>query len=530
MTTKKTRAEVQEFLKTIAGKPGLRVVPDPNAYPYNVEETRMNTDPFVRKSMKLWSRETYEAQRGFTKRATLSNSLYTLQKYASPQRLKSQISHEFESCIESAIAYARHVFIPQDKLLRYSLAHGTDNMNLDSAAGFSYPGMKKAEVVEEAYDVAAYLQHMTQRGKSVYIPPCKVALRGHLSSQEEQKSRPVWVYPVEVTILESKWAIPFYEHLERNVETVHFGANAMPKLSQLLMGGLADHSEAAEITLDWSNFDSSIPNWLINQAFDIIWESFDNQYAYHEGEAVYGGEVMERKNINLFRWIKEYFINTKIMLPSGDVVRKTHGIPSGSFFTQAVGSIVNYIMVKALDLYFSWGARRIRILGDDSSFLIPLFSEKKCEAKAIQNAAWKAFGVTLKLPKLRISTTQKQRKFLGYQITGHRLFRDDDEFLKLVLYPERDVETLEQSASRVLAYYMLGGVNDEVYCSFFWDYLGRYPAVIGRELRLTRGMKRMFKFVLRQEVDVLRVPDFTKLDPTFVPYLMTLGDRPFSSN
>jgi hypothetical protein len=34
-----------------------------------------------------------------------------------------------------------------------------------------------------------------------------------------------------------------------------------------------------------------------------------------------------------FEWIKKNFIYSKIMFPSGEVFRKTGGIPSGSLFT-----------------------------------------------------------------------------------------------------------------------------------------------------------------------------------------------------
>lgn len=93
----------------------------------------------------------------------------------------------------------------------------------------------------------------------------------------------------------------------------------------------------------------------------------------------------------------------------------------------------------------------------------------------------------------------------------------------MVLYPERDVEFLEQSASRVFAFYLLGGCNDVTYCEFFHDYLGRYPYVFGKELPLTKGLKRLFKFVFRLSVDKLVFPDLTTFDPLKVPFSLVLN-------
>jgi hypothetical protein len=405
-----------------------------------------------------------------------------------------------------------------------SLSSATDSMYKDSSAGFSFPGLKKSECVQDAYDVAAYMQHRIQRNIHTYAPPCKLALRGHLSSIDESKSRPVWVYPFEVSILESKWAIPFYEHLEKNVPAVHFGANSMQRLADMMMGGINGHDESVEVTTDWSSFDSTIPCWLINIAFDIIWESFDNQYALHEDTAIFGGDIMEYKNKFLFNWLKEYFIKTKITLPDGQCIQKEHGIPSGSFFTQAVGSIINYLVINFLNEVYGWNAKRIKVLGDDSSFLVPIYYPGKVSGEKIRALGKQCFGLILKEEKLRIATKQSDRKFLGYSVSGNRYVRDDKDWLLMVLYPERDVHDLSISASRVIAYYLLGGINSEVYCSFFWDYFKRYPYIIGQPLKPTRGMKRLFKYVLRQSYEVLKVPDITKFDFVTIPYLLSSGD------
>jgi len=57
---------------------------------------------------------------------------------------------------------------------------------------------------------------------------------------------------------------------------MHFGAQAMPRLSKLLNMNLehGSHSRTA-ITLDWKGFDYSIPAFLIKDAADILVRSID---------------------------------------------------------------------------------------------------------------------------------------------------------------------------------------------------------------------------------------------------------------
>jgi len=520
------RYNFSAFHERVRSAPGLRRVEDQYSYPYNVEETRMNTDPFVRKAMKLWDKHTYDNLGGYSKRGTLEHAMETFARYARPMRKRREMPSAVREAYDKAYALAKHTFVPREPLHRVSVPNACDIMNLDSAAGFSFPNRRKSECVQEAYDVASYMAHMISARKRVYVPPTKLAVRGHLHDIDEPKARPVWVYPFEVLILEAKWAIPYYGFLENEVDAVHFGEGSMIRLAKQLMSGLAGHDDAVEVTLDWSGFDASVPNFLIDDAFSILASAFDEEYTCHDGKLVFGGEKMRKKNKAVLDWLIRYFKYTKVMLPDGSVYTKSHGIPSGSFFTQAIGTIVNFLCVRTLDFFFQWGGKRFKFLGDDSSFLVP-FGKPKVQPFKIAEVAKEAFGLTLKPEKLRVAARQHERKFLGYQMQGYRYVRDSKEWLLLALHAERDVEYLEQSASRVVAYYLLGGCNDDVYCSFFRDYLRRYPQIRGRPLEVTSGIKRLFKFVLRTDLSFVEVPDLDKLDLLKAPFCLSLGDRPF---
>lgn len=90
------------------------------------------------------------------------------------------------------------------------------------------------------------------------------------------------------------------------------------------------------ISIDYSHFDATIPSWLIKDCFSIIKEFFD---------AKYHSEL---------DWICHNFIHSKIVTKTG-IVTVNKGIPSGSNFTQVVGSMCNFLMMmsfvmKTMDL------------------------------------------------------------------------------------------------------------------------------------------------------------------------------------
>lgn len=508
----------KHFKNNIKNK-AFKPVDDEFAYSYNVEETRMNTDPFVRKALKAWSPSAPISLSGYTRRAALKVALKSLVKFGGHEAKKSDIPADFLPHLQTAINQARQIFIPNEPLYRISLSESCDTLLGDTPAGFSFPGKLKDEVRDEAYDVASYIQHVVKRGGHAYEPPCKIALRGYLTPVNSPKSRPVWIYPMEMVILEGKWAKPFYDHLEENVPEVLCGADSMERLATLLGSDMGTHTNLASVTLDWSDFDTSIPNWLIDEAFKIIRNSFDDSFVIHENDIIFRGEKRRLKNKYVWEYLIDYFKKTKIMLPDGSTYRKMHGIPDGSYFAQAIGSIVNYIAIRALDYYFNLSGRKFRVLGGDSMFLIPGWGHVKFDINRLCSKAFEVFGLELKKDKVQITTSSGDRKFLGYQVHGLRFVRSSEEWMRLVLYPEHDIESLEDSAARVLTYYLLGGVNDQPYCSFFWYFFSSYQLTSIDHRCLTKELRD----ALRLDVSTPEISDIRNLDPMEVSTWLSTG-------
>jgi hypothetical protein len=512
--------ECDAFISTLP--PFWRLDDDKYAYKYSVNETRMNTDPFVRKALKSWDPTVYEMLRGYTKSAKIGPCLTTLRKFGEPLKDMPNDS-KFRGSLERAIREARSVFSASGTLKRLSLETSFDRMELDTAAGFSYPGKKKREVFEELFDLSSYIGHQVRHGYKVYEPPCLLAMRGHLSEESVNKSRPVFIYPGEVTGLECIWGIPFYEHLMK-IDGVFFGEETLRKLRRRFDEHLTDE---IELTMDWPSFDAYARNYLIDIAFDIIESSFDKDVWSLYGEDVKWG--LQRWD-RVFKFLKHYFKNTRMMLPNGRVIRKARGVPSGSMFTQAIDSIVNWIMVKTMLYTMGMETLRLDVLGDDSNARIHIAYEKKLSVDRVVDAAWACFRVKPKPDKIRVvyPGSKQSRRFLGYTVEAGRYTRPSFEWLRLALYAERDVEDLKISAARMLAYYLIGGVHDDLFSSFFRYFKHAYPQLEGVPLQPERGMARLFKYVFRlSPQEMLKAPSLKAVKPLNALMLMGFGYKPF---
>lgn len=499
-----TNALCDQFVDEVLNSAGLKSCKDPYGYEYVLGSTKMNTCPFVRKSMKLSDRDMYNRIRGFSRKPELALTLNTLKKYSSHQANKRFRSDFEQTCWEMAIRNAEHKFTFYN-LVPYDDDAVMSEMETSTSAGFSYPGKLKKDVMNEIYADQAYMRHMIHDGRKCYIPPAKLAQRGHMHSAEEPKSRPVWVYPAETIVLEGTFAIPYINKLKES-STVLIGKHSMSRLIQLL-NCVSSRDGKYSIAMDWSAFDTSIPNWLIDQAFRIIKNSFNMDISENaEGDIHYSKKrqndeasafASRQANLRLFKWIQTNFKKTKIMLPNGDILKKMHGIPSGSYFTQAVGSICNYIVISFIMYYMRIPWFEAAVLGDDSYIKI---DEAGFDLNQAALIAKHFFGMTLNVKKSSVRSFREQQKFLGYEVEGLRLKRSDEEFAKLVLYPERDVHTLEQAMSRVFAFYLLGGVNNPWYSKFYHHFLGHYAEYKTGHFTLSMGIYRTFKYVVGLDV------------------------------
>jgi len=256
----------------------------------------------------------------------------------------------------------------------------------------------KGEVLPYAID------RMKQVIDGVKVPsPCIAYAR----TQKSDKTRLVWGYPLEMTLLESKYARPLIDHFLSYRTPMALGLSK-PALGGLLSGLQRRHLYA----LDFSKFDASIPAHFIETAFSILETWFD---------------------VDPVEWkmILNYFIHTPIVMPDGHLyVGKDHGVPSGSYFTQLIDSIVNIMLIGMISHKFRlrvyW--REVLVLGDDSIFC----TDRKVKLQHMA-AFVSALGFKLNVLKSMVDKVH----FLGAEWRRGLPDLDVTELATKAVYPER---------------------------------------------------------------------------------------------
>lgn len=199
---------------------------------------------------------------------------------------------------------------------------------------------------------AKSLQYSLDRERQISLGmkapnPCVAYKR----TQKGNKTRLVWGYPLEMTIKEARFARPIIDHFKNILNPMAFGMSK-GDLGACLSRYFEDE-KGTTVCLDYSKFDSTVTATMISEAFKILstWFSPDDL------------------SFGDWKTIVKYFICTPIVMPDGHLYTgKDHGVPSGSYFTQIIDSIVNVALTYALShkFGFKFGDRQIFVLGDDS--------------------------------------------------------------------------------------------------------------------------------------------------------------------
>ncbi|GMK36934.1 MAG: RdRP [aquatic viral metagenome] len=178
------------------------------------------------------------------------------------------------------------------------------------------------------------------------------------------KVRLVWGYPLAMTILEATVAIPIMDLLQENRHCPYpLGYTGLGIAGRLQRARWSE----IQFCMDWSKFDSTVPRKVLKVIFDYLKSWFIDQESQRKVEIV-----------------ADYFFHSGILMPDGKVyVGRRRGIPSGSLFTQIVGSMANYFLIKYLAYRTNtWvDDKGILVFGDDSVIPLSKFPNLKAWAE-----------------------------------------------------------------------------------------------------------------------------------------------------
>lgn len=87
---------------------------------------------------------------------------------------------------------------------------------------------------------------------------------------------------------------------------MHFGADAMPRLHDILNFDITKNN-LKTLSMDWSEFDTTIPAFLVKEAFSLLKRSIDFSKLSLYGE-VLDMDIHKHKYLKLFEAIERNFI------------------------------------------------------------------------------------------------------------------------------------------------------------------------------------------------------------------------------
>lgn len=288
---------------------------------------------------------------GFDTKSYAPRSVYSVNKLYEALALygpKNQVRISKDIHFDRGVALAYKCFArPTNSTETLNLLKGPDLINsvkLEKSSGLPLMTSKRQSLLYS-------LNRMEQVIYGIKAPnPCVAYKR----TQANKKTRLVWGYPLEMTLIEAQYARPLIDTFKSSFRSPMAFGLSKPVLGTLLEIEVKQSGKYV-YTLDYSKFDSSINSLLIATAFKILGTWFSDDDRISRG------------------WDKlvQYFTATPIVMPDGNLyLGKKHGVPSGSYFTQLVDSVVNTILIGMISSRFelSVDKRKFFVLGDDSIF------------------------------------------------------------------------------------------------------------------------------------------------------------------
>nr|APG78218.1 RdRp [Hubei partiti-like virus 48] len=307
----------------------------------------------------------------------------------------------------------------------------------DRSPGLPYTkqGFKRKDEVDPNI-IKQYVHNLKYGIYNKCTTPCNAVAKSMVG--KSPKFRLIWVYPAHMTFAEGMFAMPLiraYQQLRGSYAIwVRFAKGDLRFLKSLR------HPDNTWLGLDWSAFDSRVPAWLIRDAFAILRDNLDFSRYDTWGKPT-DGHTLDR----LWKQVVDYFINTPVKLPSGRVLKKKQGVPSGSYFTSLIDSVCNSIVIHYLLAETSYARDHLWVLGDDC--LVELSSSVNVSEMA--NVAEQVFGFTLNIDK-----TEKgdNVSFLGYKMSPEGYPKASfDKLLAQLLLPASPDRSLQEFAARARA-------------------------------------------------------------------------------
>jgi len=499
-----------EFLRFVDNSDAWRYLYK-TSHRYNLHsgQTKDCRDPFVKEALKEYDLSTYYDCCDKNKTPRAGRMFRSLTGYchplASPPRRKDR---RFWECFSQA---KNQVFRNFDTVKPISVEDAIRVMPKNTSAGFNGLEFTGDSTRKKKEDILPFIKKRYHENfyriqKNIPVNDyCIFAMRGHLSSRLDSKTRPIWLVSASTIVAELKYYQPFYTQINEKPffrDMWITGTGSLPRLNRYLRR----HPDLYFYNTDISQWDSYRAAWCHEDIMKELGRKIDMH-------------PMEKKE---FKYCIDSAIRTKVLFPNGEVHQKYAGIISGTAGTLLFNSLLNTIAgltIMLLMKMFSFDIEDdfynkcldLNWLGDDFAFYYR--GSGRFDLDKFSKLMFDYFNVLIKPEKTVIADNLDDRKYLGYQLKGGFLFRTEKELFQSLLYCERpfpssDPSSLAISFSRFFSYLLLGGINNYKFLEFFYFYMGKYENLFLKLHSLYQpGMDNIFK--LLKDVWNVKIPNFT---------------------
>lgn len=374
----------------------------------------------------------------------------------------------------------------------------TDLECMDSAPGIPWHHKTRRDVANDpaARQSIRKFWHFVKTGKKISPPDCKAYVRVHVTD-DKPKVRGVWGYPTTMTFAEAQFALPLIEKFKEARTPIAYGYNMASGGARRLFKELLGLPAASFACLDFKSFDKSVPATLIDMAFKVLYHNIN--FTQYKDQGIPHSLGLKR----VWHKIVDYFKNTTIRLCTGEVYAKKAGVPSGSYFTQLIDSIVNWMVLKYVEITTSNHFCYIRVFGDDSV----IAACRRVDIDAVA-AVVNGIGMEISTKKSFVTTDVNEVEFLGFKIENGFPRRPFSKWMAHLYWPEVPDYTFADVQSRALGLLYANAAVDA-------NFHGICAAIVRLktfELSLNRSMKR---FLASVGVDIR---DLTTRVPTHLEF------------
>jgi len=259
---------------------------------------------------------------------------------------------------------------------------------------------------------------------------------------DKLKVRAVWGSPFQHIIAEGLSAQPFIEQVIKKSCFIHLGDDPIYSVPEKITQLNRDYKWI--YTYDWSGFDNTTTRFEIDLAFDII------EYLMN---------FKNKEDRSAFILMRELFKYKKVVGPDGVVYTVNTGVPSGSYWTNIVDSIINKFRINYLwNIVSGQSMEDLDTHGDDGVGGSDIFVSIDSLAKEANKYGW-----TLNPDKCIAANHSDEIEFLGRKTSGGMSKRETDRCLRLLVFPEYPVESGRISAYRARSINEdVGGISERI--------------------------------------------------------------------